>query len=131
MASVELPVEQVDSTPEMASDSAQTDHPGRSQTSYDSAAHSATEASSPNLAISSERVCVVCGSDLSGLRRDALVCGAACRVERSRLLAILKGCSNGPYQSVVGRLRGNPKRTKWLVASPEHRSQAHRQRQSP
>lgn len=113
MASVETLAHQAGSTIEIASDSSQTDHTGCSQTSYDSASHRATGTSSPNPGISSSRVCVVCGSDLSGRRTDALVCGPACRVERSRLLAILRGSSNGPYRSVVGRLQGNPKRTNW------------------
>jgi hypothetical protein len=47
-----------------------------------------------------ERACVICGESLDGRRSDAEVCGAACRRERSRLSALLRGDSDGPYRNL-------------------------------
>lgn len=46
------------------------------------------------------RLCPVCGADLAGRRADAIVCGAACRRERSRVRALLAGQGAGPYATL-------------------------------
>jgi len=48
--------------------------------------------------------CVVCGSSLAGRNEATRHCTAACRVEASRLRAILNGNYSGPYRSVRERL---------------------------
>ena len=45
------------------------------------------------------RMCAICGGSLAGRRRDAEVCGPACRRERSRLRALLDGRADGGYSS--------------------------------
>lgn len=55
-------------------------------------------------ATSDERVCVICGGSLDGMRKDALCCCGPCRAERGRLIAILEGREGGPYACVVARL---------------------------
>lgn len=50
------------------------------------------------------RVCVVCGASLAGRSEASRHCSAACRVEASRLRAILAGNCSGPYASVRERL---------------------------
>ncbi len=69
-------------------------------------------ASSP--APSPPRACVVCGSSLSGRRRQAIHCSGACRAEAARLRAILAGSPGTPYLSVAERLAARRKRTQPL-----------------
>jgi hypothetical protein len=74
-----------------------------------------------NGAQGTNRVCVMCGTDLRAHRSDATTCGGACRAERSRLLGILSGKSSGPYYSIAQRLKANAKRTQSLLdVFPEH-----------
>ncbi|HKO38866.1 MAG TPA: hypothetical protein VJU14_10905 [Solirubrobacterales bacterium] len=47
-----------------------------------------------------DRICPICGADLSGHRTDAEVCGDRCRRERNRLRRLLAGEGDGPYRTV-------------------------------
>lgn len=58
------------------------------------------------------RVCVVCANSLAHHRKDARCCSAACRAEKSRILAILSGNCSGPYDSLAARISARQKRTK-------------------
>jgi hypothetical protein len=58
------------------------------------------------------RVCVVCGATLDGRRVDALVCGPACRRERSRILAILSGQPAKPYATLAQYANRRQRRAK-------------------
>lgn len=60
-----------------------------------------------------ERICPICGADMSGHRADAEVCGNRCRRERSRVRRLLIGKGDGPYRTVEDylnrrRSRANP-----------------------
>lgn len=54
-----------------------------------------------------ERVCVVCGGSLAGRSEATRHCSAACRVEASRIRAILAGNYSGPYRSIRERLEAS------------------------
>jgi len=54
----------------------------------------------------------MCGASIDGRRRDALVCGPACRRERSRLRALLRGRGDGPYETVGAYLARRQRRAK-------------------
>ena len=70
-----------------------------------------------------ERVCVVCGTSLIDHRPDARHCSPACRVEASRIRAILRGSYSGPYRSVRERLEAGQKAYKdGLVTDKEGRA---------
>lgn len=56
-----------------------------------------------------KRVCVVCGGSLAGRSEATRHCSAACRVEASRLRAILAGNYSGPYASVRERMEAAQK----------------------
>jgi hypothetical protein len=45
-----------------------------------------------------DRVCAVCGSSLSGHRKDARSCSPVCRAEASRLRRLLRGESVDGYE---------------------------------
>jgi hypothetical protein len=56
------------------------------------------------------RRCVMCGADLSHLRRDALACSPECRRERSRLLRLLAGEPDSGYETVLSYLERRRRR---------------------
>jgi len=58
------------------------------------------------------RRCAICGASMDGRRRDALVCGPACRRERGRLCALLAGRGDGPYETVGAYLERRQRRAK-------------------
>lgn len=63
-----------------------------------------TPTTSPSPTEQSAAQCVVCGAPLENRGEAARHCSAACRVEASRLRAILAGNYSGPYRSVRERL---------------------------
>jgi hypothetical protein len=65
----------------------------------------------------SRRACVVCGTDITGLRADARCCSGPCRAEASRIRAILNNSASCPYPSVAERLAKAHKRTSRLLGA--------------
>jgi len=57
----------------------------------------------------SERLCPVCGEDLSGHRADAQVCSARCRRQRSRTRRLSAGEPDGRYLT-LGQYENRPRR---------------------
>jgi hypothetical protein len=64
-----------------------------------------------------EAVCALCGASLRGRRPQARFCGPPCRIESSRLRAILNGNYAGPYRSVVERLQAAQKAYKGTLVT--------------
>jgi hypothetical protein len=64
-----------------------------------------TPTTSPSRTVKlAERVCVICGDPIVHRSEATRHCSAACRVEASRIRAILAGNYSGPYRSVRERL---------------------------
>jgi hypothetical protein len=63
------------------------------------------------------RRCAVCGGSLSGKRKDARFCSAACRREAGRLRAVLSGRSDGPYSALVDLANRRQRRAKRPMAA--------------
>lgn len=59
-----------------------------------------------------DRVCALCGTSLTGRRRQARFCSRACRVEAGRIRAILSPSNPEPYGSVAERLKAAQKPSK-------------------
>lgn len=59
-----------------------------------------------------DRCCVVCGDSIEDRRPDALTCGAKCRRERSRLLALLAGENVSGGRSVAEYLNSGERACK-------------------
>jgi hypothetical protein len=116
MTSIEVPANEADRPITITSDDPIEERPGYDAQSSCVSALLATGTSSSDLDHPQSRVCVVCGSDLAGRRKDAVVCGGPCRAERSRLRAILKGSRLGPYLSISHRIQASHRRTQAFIA---------------
>jgi hypothetical protein len=63
------------------------------------------------------RVCEVCLTSLDGHRADAVVCGPACRRERSRLRAVSAGRADTGYRTLAEYTARRQRRAKRAVGA--------------